>query len=122
MASVSDINHLVKNIATLSNALPASVKKGSVKDKIWTVMHGDQHDTPFETFNIRFDALFAEDCRDSNGRLHYIRQGKSGMGIVNSYLKKIDWSNGFPLDLVEKKLLRLSNELSYLVYVSHTSH
>lgn len=122
MASVSDINHLVKNIATLSNALPASVKKGSVKDKICTVMHGDQHDTPFETFNIRFDALFAEDCRDSNGRLHYIRQGKSGMGIVNSYLKKIDWSNGFPLDLVEKKLLRLSNELSYLVYVSHTSH
>ena len=59
--------------------------------------------TLFETFNQRFDALFAKDCRDLEGRLHYIRQGKSGMGVVCLYLKKIDWSQDFPLDLVEIK-------------------
>ncbi len=33
------------------------------------------------------------------------------MGLVVSYLSKIDWTAGFPLDLVELKLQRLISEL-----------
>ena len=80
-------------------------------------MNTEKHDTPHETFNRRFDALFAENCRDSNGRLHLVRQGKFGMGLVVSYLSKINWSTGFPLDLVELKLQRLITELKGLQYV-----
>jgi hypothetical protein len=39
-------------------------------------MNTEECDTPHETFNRRFDAMFAEDCRDSDGRLHHVRQGK----------------------------------------------
>ena len=70
---------------------------------------------PFETFNKRFDALFAEDCRDAEGHLPHIRQGKSGMGLVGAYLKKVDWSQGFPLDLVAIKLRRLVAELTSIM-------
>jgi len=73
-----------------------------------------------ETFNQRFDALFAEDCCDASGCLHYIRRGKSGMGIVCSYLKKLDWEKGFPLDIVAIKLQRLKTELSDIMYVSYS--
>jgi hypothetical protein len=79
-------------------------------------MEAKERDTPHETFNGRFDALFGEDCRDSDGRLHHVRQGKFGMGLVVSYLSKINWT-GFPLDLVELKLQRLVTELKYLQYV-----
>jgi hypothetical protein len=79
-------------------------------------MHSPECETPFETFNKRFDALFAEDCHNSDGRLDEIRQGKSGMGMVCSYLKKTNWSEGFPLDLVQIKLQRLSVELRFLMY------
>jgi hypothetical protein len=79
-------------------------------------MNNAEGDTPHETFNRRFDAIFAEDCRDSDGRLHYVRQGKLGMGLV-SYLSKINWTTGFPLDLVELKLQRLVTELKILQYV-----
>ena len=91
--------------------------QGSTDDKIYRIMNTEKHDTPHETFNRRFDALFAEDCRDSNGRLHLVRQGKFGMGLVVSYLSKINWSTGFPLDLVELKLQRLITELKGLQYV-----
>lgn len=80
-------------------------------------MKAAERDTPHETFNRRFDALFAEDCRDSDGRLHHVRQGKLGMGLVVQYLSKIDWTS-FPLDLVELKLQRLIIELKHLQYVS----
>jgi hypothetical protein len=80
-------------------------------------MHTAESDTPHETFNRRFDAIFAEDCRNSDGRLHYVRQGKLGMGLVVTYLSKINWTTGFPLDLVELKLQRLVTELKILQYV-----
>ena len=108
------IRLLVKEISTLSNSLSDSVPKGSKDDKIWSVMNTEERDTPHETFNRRFDALFAEDCRDSDGRLHHVRQGKLGMGLVVSYLSKINWTTGFPLDLVELKLQRLVTELKFL--------
>jgi hypothetical protein len=80
-------------------------------------MNTNELDTPHETFNRRFDAMFAEDCRNSDGHLHYVRQGKLGMGLVVSYLSKINWTTGFPLDLVELKLQRLVTELKSLQYV-----
>jgi hypothetical protein len=115
--SLATIRLLVKEIGTLSNSLSDSVPKGSKDDKIWSVMNAEERDTPHETFNQRFDAMFGEDCRDSNGRLHHVRQGKLGMVLVVSYLLKINWAVGFPLDLVELKLQHLVTELKLLQYV-----
>lgn len=118
MSTVAGIKLLVKEIGVLSSSLSDAVPKGSKDDKIWSVMNSEERDTPHETFNQRFDALFAEDCRDSDGHLHYVRQGKHGMGLVISYLSKIKWTD-FPLDLVELKLQRLIAELKSLQYVSN---
>lgn len=118
ITSVATIKLLVKEISTLSTSLLDSVLNGSKDDKIWSVMNTEELDTPHETFNRRFDAMFGEDCRNSDGQLHYVRQGKLGMGLVVSYLSKINWATGFPLDLVELKLQRLVTELKSLQYVS----
>ena len=80
-------------------------------------MNTEEHDNPHEMFNRQFDAMFAEDCHDSNGRLHHLRQGKLGINLVVSYLSKINWTTGFPLDLVEIKLQHLITELKFLQYV-----
>jgi hypothetical protein len=80
------------------------VLKGSKDNKIWSVMNTEEHDTPHKTFNWWFNALFTEDCCDSDGHMHLIHWGKLGMGLVVSYLSKINWMIGFPLDLVELKL------------------
>jgi hypothetical protein len=115
MSTIATIQALIKQITTLSASLPKSVPNGTQKDKIWVVMQGSEGESVFETFNKRFDALFAEDCRDSNGRLHHIRQGKKGMGEICEYLMRIDWSANIPLDLVEIKLSRLSAELNHIM-------
>jgi hypothetical protein len=117
MSTLSTIGLLVKEIGSLSNTLADSVRKGTKDDKIWSVMNSEERETPHETFNRRFDALFAEDCRDADARLHHVRQGKHGMTLVVSYLSKIDWTLDFPLDLVELKLRRLVTELKQLQYV-----
>ena len=122
MSTLATIRLLVKEIGALSNSLSDTVPKGSKDNKIWTVMNSVECDTPHETFNRRFDALFAEDCRDSDGRLHYICQGKFGMGLVVSYLSKINWAAGFPLDIVELKLQRLVKELRVIQYVRRLSY
>lgn len=114
--TLATIKQLVKEIGSLSNTLTDAVPKGSKDDKIWSVMKAEERDTPHETFNWQFDALFAEDCHDSDGRLCHVCQGKLGMGLVILYLSKINW-NGFPLDLVELKLRRLVTELKHLQYV-----
>jgi hypothetical protein len=116
MSTIQGIQLLVKSITALSNSLPKSLPNGTTGDKIWAVMHTQEGETPFETFNKRFDAMFGEDCRDVDGRLHYIRQGNHGMGLVCTYLNKIKWTSNFPLDLVEIKLLRLKTELIHLKY------
>jgi hypothetical protein len=118
MSNLTTIRQLVKDISTLSVSLSDSVPKGTKDDKIWTVMNLEERETPHETFNYRFDALFAEDCRDLDGHLHYVCQGKFGMGIVVSYLSKINWA-GFPLDLVDLKLQRLLGELKKFQCVSN---
>ena len=119
MSSFAAIKLLVKEICTLSGSLSDSVPVGSKDDKIWSVMNSEERETAHETFNRRFDALFAEDCRDSEGRLHYIRQGKLGMGLVVAYLSKVNWAEGFPFDLVELKLQRLVAELKLVQCVLH---
>ncbi|KAH9977261.1 hypothetical protein BGW80DRAFT_1288254 [Lactifluus volemus] len=79
MSSVPAIKALVSEIGTLCNALLDAVPKASKTD------------------TRPFDPLFGEDCRDSNGRLHHVRQG-------------------FPLDFVELKLQHLVTELKHLQY------
>ncbi|KAG6894014.1 hypothetical protein C0992_007838 [Termitomyces sp. T32_za158] len=114
MPTIAVIQSLVKTIISLSSNLPPSVKQGSKSDKIWTVMNAEEGETPHETFNRRFDAMFGEDCCDSNGRLEHVCKGKLGLGLVCSYLLKVDWIADFPLDLVETKLQRLVLELKHL--------
>ena len=111
MLTPEAIKQLCKEISTLSSSLSDAVPKASKDDKIWSVMNSKEGDTPYETFNRRFDALFGEDCHDSSGSLHYVCQGKLGMGLVMLYLSKINWTKDFPLDLVALKLQRLIDEL-----------
>jgi hypothetical protein len=90
LAKMSTIKALVKDITTLSNALPQSIKQGMKDDKIWAVMNAGKCDTAHETFNCWFNALFREDCQDASGHLLHICRGKLGLGLVTSYLSKID--------------------------------
>ena len=115
--NITTIKLLVKEISTLSNSLLDSVPKGSKDNKIWSIMNTEEHDNPHEMFNWRFDAMFAEDYHDSNGCLHHPHQGKLGINLVVSYLSKINWTSGFPLDLMEIKLQCLITELKFLQYV-----
>ena len=119
MSTISEIKSLIKLITTLSNNLPQSVQQGTKEDKIWSVMNTEECETAHETFNRRFDAIFGEDCRDDAGRLQYVRKGKLGLGCICSYLSKINWTDNFPLDIVEIKLQRLISELKHLQYVFH---
>jgi hypothetical protein len=120
MPTVAEIQSLITNITTLSNDVPASVPLGTKEDKIWTVMNAAraEGDTAHETFNRRFDAMFGEDCRNSVGHLQYICRGKHGLGLVCSYLSNIDWTDNFPLDIVEIKLQQLQAELKQLWYIT----
>ncbi|KAF8162181.1 hypothetical protein K438DRAFT_1776069 [Mycena galopus ATCC 62051] len=43
-------------------------------------------------FNWRMDILFAESCRDNDGRLYYARRGKLGMALVVQCLREVEWS------------------------------
>lgn len=117
MTTLTTIRQLVKEIGALSHSLSDAVPKGSKDNKIWSVMNMEECDTPHETFNRQFDALFAEDCRDSDGHLHHVHQGKLGMGLVVPYLSKINWAS-FLLDLMELKLQCLITELKHLQYIS----
>jgi hypothetical protein len=116
MSTVATIRLLVKEISSLSLSLADTVPKGPKNDKIWSVLNAEEHDSPHETFNSCFDALFTKDCRNADGRLHHIRQGKLGMGLVVSYISKINWAD-FPLDIVDLKLQWLIAELKHLQYV-----
>ena len=69
-STIAAIKLFAKEIATLSNSLSDAVPKGSKDDKIWFVIDSEECENPHETFNWQFDALFAEDCHDSNGCLH----------------------------------------------------
>ena len=113
MSSIHDIQSSVSQIQTLCTELPSTIPIGSNRCKITQVLDGPECESPWQTFNKRFDALFAEDCRDEAGRLHHIRRGEHGMDKMNNYLASIDFT-ALPLDLVAIKLDRLKAELEDL--------
>ncbi|KAF7965429.1 hypothetical protein HWV62_43656 [Athelia sp. TMB] len=110
------IHSLVKKIINLSNALPAqAVRLAIQRDKICMVMHGPEGETPWQTLNKRFDALFAEDCRDDQGRLPEIRRGQYGMDLVAKYLEELGPAlDEMPREPLAIKLERLTTELEFL--------
>jgi hypothetical protein len=113
--SEKTVKDLITNITTLSECLPASVPLASAEDKIYEVMTGEEGENTWHTFNRRFDAIFGQDCRDEQGRLHYLRRGQFGMGIVCKYLQNMDLATGdIPFDLMVMKLHRLNDEILYL--------
>ena len=124
--SEKDVRDLITNITTLSECLPESVPLASMEDKIYRVMTGEEGEGIWHTFNRRFDAVFGQDCRDEQGRLHYLRRGKFGMGTVCNYLKKMDLTTGdIPFNLMVDKLQRLCDEivhLQYVVFVASETH
>ncbi|KAF8236116.1 hypothetical protein L208DRAFT_1253301 [Tricholoma matsutake] len=118
MSALATVKSLVKEITALVNSLSDAVPKGTKNDKIWSVMNTTEGDTPHETFNWHFDALFGEDCHNTGGRLQHVCQGKLRMGLVISYFSKINWTQNFPLDLVELELQCLVTELIHLQCIS----
>ena len=75
--------------ALLQNSLPSSVPNGSKDDKIWAVMNLDNGETPHETFNKQFDAMFGEvSAVTYMAACTMSARGKIGMGLVCSYLTK----------------------------------
>ena len=108
-----DIKSSISSITNLCKEIPISIPIGNKRSKIYLVMTGDEGEDSWHTFNKRFDALFAEDCRDEQDRLHHIRRGEFGMDLVVQYLFALDL-NLLPLDLVAKKLDRLEAELEIL--------
>jgi hypothetical protein len=82
-------------------------------------MNSPQGESPWHTFNTRFDELFVEDCRNDQGGLHHIQQGTHGMDLVCIYLGKLDAvASAMPLDLMAIKLEWLS---IILIIVNHIS-
>ena len=77
-------------------------------------MSGNEGEDTWQTFNKQFDALFAEDCHDGQGRLHHFRRGEFGMDMVVQYLSTLD-INFLPLDLVAKKFNQLEAELEIIL-------
>jgi hypothetical protein len=113
MSSIQDIQSSGSPIQALCMELPSTIPQSSNRCKITQVLDGPEYESPWQTFNKMFDALFAEDCHDEAGRLHHIHCGERGMDKVNNYLASIDFT-ALPLDLVAIKLDRLKAELEYL--------
>jgi hypothetical protein len=72
MPASAMIKQLVKEISALLNSLSDTVLKVSKDDKIWSVLNTKEGDTPHETFNHQFNALFGEDCCNPHGHLHHV--------------------------------------------------
>ena len=77
--------------------LLSTIPQGSNRCKITQVIDGPEYESPWQTFNKRFDT---EDCHDEAGWLHC---GEHGMDKVNTYLASIDFTP-LLLDLVAIKL------------------
>ena len=63
---------LLSNIISLAKTLPLSLPLATVDDRIYTVMTSVEGESLWATFNKWFDALFGEDCRNGDRRLHYM--------------------------------------------------
>ena len=110
---VEDIKSSISHITVLCKEILINIPIGNKRSKIYLVMTSDEGEDTWQTFNKRFDALFAEDCHDGQGQLHHIRCGEFGMDKVVQYLSTLD-INLLPLDLVAKKLDQLEAELEIL--------
>ncbi|TFY51128.1 hypothetical protein EVJ58_g10725 [Rhodofomes roseus] len=112
------LEEIVEEIVDLIKHLPATIPDATKDDKIYHVMTNVNEESAWATFNRRFDILFGEDCRDLNGRLHYVRRGRHGMAKVASYLSRVimneDTLKGF-YGPAAVKLERLRTELKFLV-------
>ncbi|KAJ7687530.1 hypothetical protein B0H17DRAFT_1136257 [Mycena rosella] len=108
---------LIKKIGKLSPLLPETVPEAPADDDIHRIITRLEHPdrTVAATFNRRFDILFGEDTRGSDGRLKNIRRGDFGMACVVKYLNSIHWESAkIPFDLTEPKLTRIADELEHL--------
>ncbi|KAJ7918849.1 hypothetical protein B0H13DRAFT_2320945 [Mycena leptocephala] len=83
----------IKKIGNLSSLLPETVSEAPADDDIHRIITRIEHPdgTVAATFNRRFDILFSEDTRVSDGRLKNIRRGNFGVGCVVEYLESIHW-------------------------------
>lgn len=120
---IEHIKALLENLPSLCNGLPSSVPLATKDDDIYRIITDVNGEDTWQTFNRRFDLLFAEDCRDVNGRLDKIRRGPLGMNNVCKYLKSIDLKTpGLFHDLMVKKLERVVQEVVYLMWVLSIRH
>ncbi|KAF8187691.1 hypothetical protein K438DRAFT_2150894 [Mycena galopus ATCC 62051] len=83
---------LIKKIGKLSLLLPDTVEEAPADDNIHRIITKVEHPdgTVAATFNRRFDILFGEDTRGSDGRLKNIRCGDFGMGLM---AVAVTWAN-----------------------------
>jgi hypothetical protein len=109
-----DIKTSISHITNLCKEILISIPIGNNRSKIHLVMTGNEGEDTWQTFNKRFDGLFAEDCRDGQGQLHHICRGEFGMDMVVQYLSTLD-INLLPLDLVAKNLDWLEAELEIIL-------
>lgn len=93
----------VSSEVTRTQALPIASKTG----KIFTTLQNVEGETPYHTFNRRFDILYGDDCRDPSGRLTYLECGKFGLGAVYQYLVDLDFYEESFRPMLELVMLKL---------------
>ena len=104
---VQDIQKLVKD---LPKSVPVAEKDGKISRTL--KLSGD---TPWETFDTRFNALYGADQYDrETQRLLHIERGNHGLGGICSYLTIAMQIDGMPHELMIPKLERLKAELVYI--------
>lgn len=72
ISTPQQVQALIDKVVILCKDLPSSIRAAVTRDKISMVMSGLEGESAWQTFNKRFDILFAEDCHNKDGRLHYI--------------------------------------------------
>src|SRR5271168_3399800 len=83
---------LIQKISYLSQNLLPSVPEATTDDKIYRVFTRieDSEDDPYLPFNRKFEAVFAQDTRNTEtGRLDHIRRGPNGMDLVVKFLNSL---------------------------------
>lgn len=103
---------LIQRILALSPTLPDTIPLAEKDDTICTAMN-KTGESPWATFNRRFDAIFGEDTRNDSGRLQHLRRGRLGLKAVCTYLERVLDQPGLLYDLMDIKLERLIRELEF---------
>ena len=108
---------LIQKITYLSHNLLPSVPEATTEDKIYRVFTRieDSEDDPYLPFNRKFDAVFAQDTRNTETRrLEHIWHSPKGMDLVVKFLTSLDLVS-LPLDRMNQKMENLLKELIELV-------